>query len=106
MGRPPPSRNTARWRASSVRSANSKIACGQRAPAFALFIACLGHRPVGDAGPAYSSLGKSLVESFGSLHAGSRGEIGRAPSELQSLMRNSDAVFCLNKKRNKTESFT
>src|SRR3546814_18477489 len=68
-----PSRNTAHWRASSVRSANSKIACGQRAHAFALFIACLGHRPVGDAGPAYSSLGKSLVESFGSLHSGSRG---------------------------------
>src|SRR3546814_14557364 len=72
-GRRTPSRNTAHWRASSVRSANSKIACGQRAPAFALFIACLGHRPVGDAGPAYSSFWKSLVASFSSLHAGSRG---------------------------------
>src|SRR3546814_1064600 len=31
-------------------------------------------------------------------HAGQAGKIGRATSELQSLMRNSYAVFCLKKK--------
>src|SRR3546814_1600823 len=31
-------------------------------------------------------------------------EIGRAPSELQSLMRISYAVFCLKKKKNKTNT--
>src|SRR3546814_957574 len=44
----------------------------------------------------------ALEEGFGAPIGGDRldgEEIGRAPSELQSLMRISYAVFCLNKKK-------
>src|SRR3546814_4344343 len=58
----------------------------------------VGHDDVGLAGGPHRALDEALLVVL----AGGIDEIGRAPSELQSLMRISYAVFCLKKKKNTT----
>src|SRR3546814_1864160 len=95
---------------------------GDRLPAFPVVARHHGHPPerhrlvvqdlvVGDDDHRYRAqplVGLYLVDQVDGVLAGHRQvdhdqEIGRAPSELQSLMRISYAVFCLKKKnKNKT----
>src|SRR3546814_4530110 len=63
---------------------------------------CIGSVRTAAAYHCTASSRRSSVQSPSASVGGTQPEIGRAPSELQSLMRISYAVFCL-KKKNKTK---